>query len=672
MTRAYKSLPCLVLLLAPLPEFAKLARAGGGPENVMLVVNELSDDSKTIANHYIRLRNIPPQNVVRLAWRGSQSNCTVERFRKDLLVPVINAINQRKLSLQIDYLIYSAGFPYRIDLKPDHPKRQFSKELRPVASLTGATYLWQYVISRNPSIVLPGANWYVPRVAGSNLTRCAKLDGVRTQGFRGRYAWAEGGRRAQPKKGARFFLSTMLGVTVGRGNTVEEVIAYLNRSAAADHTHPDGTFYFAKNNDIRSTTRHNCYAGVVRALQAEGARAKVVQGTTPTGASDIAGFTVGTRKSDLAAAGARVMPGAICEHFTSYGGDFRKQASQMPLTDFLRIGAAGASGTVVEPRAIQAKFPLPSVHLHYRRGCSLAEAFYQSVAGPYQLLIVGDPLCQPWAKPPKLVVDGIKPGQTVSGAVSFTPRINPGMLTPTRPCEIFIDGRLYAPAPTDKPLTLNTTKLSEGHHELRIVAIAPDAIESQSRVVLPFSVNNRPRSSLHLTATPIARGNARSSGAGQDWIELKATVSLAPQPPANKPPADKPPASNSKADSATANQLPAYGDPADGEPASQRREAEVANKQQSGAAAEAQAEAPAAPAKAEPPKIVFLHDSKVLGRVTFEGDAATGKPWVATLRVRSDKLGSGPVRLQARVSHEGIHNGMQSPPVWWNAPSSGL
>ena len=35
--------------------------------------------------------------------------------------------------------------------------------------------------------------------------------------------------------------------------------------------------------------------------------------------------------------------------------------------------------------------------LHYARGCSLAESFYQSISGPYQLLIVGDPLCQPWA-----------------------------------------------------------------------------------------------------------------------------------------------------------------------------------------------------------------------------------------------------------------------------------
>ena len=46
------------------------AWAGGGPENVLLLVNSNSLNSKTIANHYIALRNIPPSNVVYIDWRG--------------------------------------------------------------------------------------------------------------------------------------------------------------------------------------------------------------------------------------------------------------------------------------------------------------------------------------------------------------------------------------------------------------------------------------------------------------------------------------------------------------------------------------------------------------------------------------------------------------------------
>ena len=62
------------------------------------------------------------------------------------------------------------------------------------------------------------------------------------------------------------------------------------------------------------------------------------------------------------------------------------------MTDWISAGAAGTSGTVTEPYAMQQKFPMPFIHVHYAKGCSLAEAFYQSLMGPYQLLVLGDPL----------------------------------------------------------------------------------------------------------------------------------------------------------------------------------------------------------------------------------------------------------------------------------------
>ena len=98
----------------------------------------------------------------------------------------------------------------------------------------------------------------------------------------------------------------------------------------------------------------------------------------------------------------------------------------------------------MEPRAIQAKFPLPSLHLHYVRGCSLAEAFYQSVSGPYQLLIVGDPLCQPWATFPKITVEGIKPEQEVRGTFSITASGTAASGQAILAYDLFIDGRLAA------------------------------------------------------------------------------------------------------------------------------------------------------------------------------------------------------------------------------------
>ena len=479
---------------------APTATAGGGAENVFLLVNSRSASSREIANHYIQLRNIPACNVLSIDWSDNRESTTVVKFRDQILLPALEAIEDRKLTLQIDYLVYSSDFPWRIQLQPDYPDEQFPKSFAPFASINGATFLWPYVLQKNRAIVMPHVNWYAPKLE-ANQVRCTQLADTPSQGFRGRYSWQEGGAHSEdPKQGQRYLLSTMLGVTTGRGNSVSEVINYLRRAVSVDGKQPHGTFYFMRNKDIRSKTRHDCYAAAVEQLESLGARATVQEGILPDGQRDIVGLMTGAASFNVNTAGIQVIPGAICEHLTSYGGDLRAGAHQTPLTDFLRLGAAGASGTVREPTAQQAKFPLPSVHVHYRRGCSLAEAFYQSVTGPYQLLIVGDPLCQPWATPPKVEVN-VAADQIVTGQLDITPKVTPSPGKPVGICELFLDGRLIARLPAGQTIPLDTTKLAEGSHELRVVAANADPIESQGRVIVPFIVDNHPHQ-LELSVNP--------------------------------------------------------------------------------------------------------------------------------------------------------------------------
>lgn len=482
---------------------APSARAGGGPENVFLLVNSRSESSRAVANHYIDFRKIPPSNILSIDWSGNRESCTVGVFRDQILLPALKAIDDRKLNTQIDYLVYSSDFPWRIQLQGDYPEESFPKSFAPFASLTGATYLWPYVLQKNRAIVMPNVNWYAPKLE-ANQVRCTQLVDTPSQGFRGRFSWHEGGQRSQhPNQGQRYLLSTMLGVTTGRGNTVNEVVNYLRRSVSVDGKQPHGTFYFMRNKNIRSQTRHDCYAATVAQLESLGARATVREGILPDGSRDIMGLTTGAASADVKAAAIQVIPGAICDNLTSYGGDLRAGASQTPLTDFLRLGAAGASGTVWEPTAQQAKFPLPSLQVHYRRGCSLAESFYQSAMGPYQLLIVGDALCQPWATPPKVEVN-VTPNQIVKGHLEVTPRATPAAGKPIGTCELFLDGRLIARLPASHTVQLDTTKLADGTHELRVVAANADPIESQGRVIVPFIVENDERQ-LDLSVTPSGR-----------------------------------------------------------------------------------------------------------------------------------------------------------------------
>ncbi len=461
--------------------------AGGGPENVLLLVNSNSESSKTIANHYIKWRKIPTSNVLYIDWKGSTGTESAGRFRELLLTPALTTIENRHLASQIDYIVYSSDFPWKINLRPLFPGQKFPPEFDPDASLNGVTYLSSFILSQNPALMRPDINWYVPGPIAPNMLQCQKLAAVPSRGFRSRYLWDSNGKKTEGiTPGQRYLLSVVLGITSGRGNTVDEVLNYLRRAVGADGTRPHGTIYFMWNKDVRSFTRDKCYPAVAAQINAAGGHAVVQQGRLPTGAKDVAGMMVGAADFNLAKDGIHILPGAICDHLTSAGGVMIATGSQTPLSEFLRHGAAGASGTIVEPLALQAKFPLPSIQLHYVRGCSLAEAFYQSVSGPYQLLIVGDPLCQPWAAFPNITFEGVKPEEKVKGSLSITPSGSPTVGN----YEVFIDGRLVARTTRAKPLSLDTTKLEDGYHELRIVGFRSDSIETQGRRIVPIFVNN--------------------------------------------------------------------------------------------------------------------------------------------------------------------------------------
>lgn len=474
------------------------ALAGGGPENVFLVVNSTSADSLAVANAYAALRGIPPINVLFLAWNGSRQNVDIGEFRSSILAPIKSAIDARKLAPQIDSVVYSCDFPWRIDFAAELPRELASSDKFPSGSLTGMTMLHAAVDSGTPAWLDPAANRYW-RPLGS--------EGVPTEtvGFRGWYGWGPQGEVLEAG-GVRYLLATMLGVTDGRGNTVPEIIRYLSSATAADGTRPSGTIYFVTNSDVRTRTRSGVFVETIREIRSLGVSAELINGTLPVSRKDVAGLMTGTADFDWPRSGSSIVPGAICENLTSFGGIFTPSAGQTPLSDFLRAGAAGSSGTVIEPYALQPKFPHAAIQVHYVRGATLAESFYQSVHCPYQLLVVGDPLCQPWAKIP--VVEAVGPdghvleaGSQISATIELEPRSKvPGGGEVDR-YELFIDGLRYGQCAAGERFSIDTTSMADGHHEFRVVAIESSTVETQGRWIQPVFFANHGRS-LSLTASP--------------------------------------------------------------------------------------------------------------------------------------------------------------------------
>ena len=577
----------------------------GGPENAIVVINSQSASSKLIGNFYVHKRRIPPTNVIYLDDVPNNEVIKLDDFKEKILKPLLLEIDARKLSQQIDYVIYSADFPSKVDgsslrKEMEQSKNSLyrniakSKTSFPDLSLNSATYYYQGILSdRHEAYLNLSSNYYyrgktqslltrpfagkdqVSFLKATRLARSKDFDGaiatmneiakkhpfqvaihywlsrihaqngdvdaasqsmqrailagwqyqeytlqdpafsglvnnepfqdvlksipefsfhqLASQSFHSQFNWSYNGSiNGLPEEGRRYMLSTMLAVTRNKGTSEKQALNYLERSIESDGSKPHGTFYFTKTSDVRSKTRLPNFEGAMAELKQLGYASEIIVGKLPTNRFDVLGLMTGTNKFAWKPSGSQILPGAICDNLTSFGGWLESNIGQTKLSMFLKHGAAGASGTVREPYAIQAKFPHPRLHVHYARGCTLAESFYQSVHGPFQLLIVGDALCKPFAQIPTIRISGeIVKGEPIQGNVQIlADTINSEIeISHT---EIFVDGYRKAAVEkfSTKPFTIDTTSLSDGYHEIRFVPVAVGTVAPKGLVIIPISVNN--------------------------------------------------------------------------------------------------------------------------------------------------------------------------------------
>lgn len=288
------------------------------------------------------------------------------------------------------------------------------------------------------------------------------------------------------KEGVKLLMSACLAVThPGRGNTVAEAVEMLRRAAAADGSGGPAEFYFSASEDVRAKTRQPLVPTAALLLRALGHEVFVDREPLPRGKENLMGAMLGSAAYDWKSQGNTILPGGIVENLTSTSGVLHQPDGQTPMTDLIRAGAAGTSGTVVEPFALQFKFPTPLLHVYYASGCTLAEAFHLAVESPYQLLTIGDPLCRPYGDQH---TEAFSLVQTTAGdATLVTPQFWRGAEARRRirHFEIFIDGKLANLAPaTTHAFEMKHSDLTPGCHDLRIAAVSkhPLAISSLQRI----------------------------------------------------------------------------------------------------------------------------------------------------------------------------------------------
>lgn len=521
-----RRLAALSALVLGLLATARPLRAGGGPETTVVVVNADSPTSRRVAHTYARLRGIPASHLIDVPGVPSLGIVPLEVFRERLWAPVKKALEERGLLETTDLLAWSADFPFAVDVAAE-AKEKGAQELPHVpfrAALTSLTYLWRLVEAHDARAYLDlGVNRYLARErAGAPPV---------SRGFRASAVWNPAGEVAADtdiESPHRYLLSVMLGYTGTFGNDADEVLACLERAAASDGTNPDGTVYLLQNDDVRATTRAPFFEAAVSALTAMGRKAVVLSkgkdgqdGVLPKGKDDVLGAVLGFAGFTWKDAGSRMLPGCIAEHLTSFGADF-SHGGQTKIAELLRGGAAGSSGTVAEPLALWQKFPLPTIHVHYAAGCSLAEAFYQSLAGPFQTLVVGDPLARPFAHFGRVALPPAGP-EPLRGTVEVLATVEPAPLTRVGRLELWVDGRRRATAAPEQPLAWDTTVEDDGPHEVRVVAVEAGPIETRSSGTGTRVVANAGRSVTLSAAKPrlALDGEAALGGKAADALEVE-------------------------------------------------------------------------------------------------------------------------------------------------------
>lgn len=439
------------LAVAALAGLPAAALGGGAPERTLIVINPASSESMYLGNYYRHARGVPDRNVlyVEPAPGTFAAYCAPNGTAEALLGHLANA----RIEDHIDVIVVAAGESFWVaapGLVSDgcSPVNRFSQ-----TSIYTMTHIRQ--------LILAGGN-------SSQLSNQYFSTGA-PQAFSSTTAWLFG----SPSTSAaarRYFVCAQLGYTGERGNTVPEILSMIDRSVAADGTRPAATFYFMNTTDPLRNVRSGQFPSAVAAIQSAvpPGSAQTLNGVLPDGQT-CAGVMTGWADPDIEGSTMTLAAGSFGDHLTSWAATFDIGA-QTKASSWIRKGASGTSGTVEEPCNYPSKFVHANFHNLYYRGMSLGEAWLRSMGYvPFQGLLLGDPLCRPFARIP--TVAGNAPGGVQNQPFQFTPAASspiPGVSI--LHLDLFVDGVFHSRRGPGEAFTVNPWALRDGPHELRVLA----------------------------------------------------------------------------------------------------------------------------------------------------------------------------------------------------------
>ncbi|MFN0134047.1 MAG: GC-type dockerin domain-anchored protein [Phycisphaerales bacterium] len=483
---------------------AGLARAGGSPENVLILINPASADSMHLGNYYKNARNIPDRNVLYIV--PTPQSYAIFAADNGALDGLFGQLRNVKLDDHIDYIVVADPGSFNLAASG-----LVNDSCSPLTRFSTSSI---YTLAFQESPILPGPNPVsYPNQFFSNTVGAPLALDSNTSYLFGTPSTAQGSRR--------YFVGALLGYTGERGNTLGEIFTMIDRSVAADGTRPAGKFYYMNTTDplrnLRScASQGGCasptvYNGAVAWLLANGGNGEVINGITPAGRNDILGVMTGWIDPQVDTDPMTILPGAFCDHFTSWAATF-DVAAQTKISSWIRRGASGSHGQVEEPCNYLGKFPTALLHQYYFQGMSLGESLLRTISyAPFQGLFYGDPITRTFARIPA-VAPGNAPTGTVSGSVTFTPVATPAPGgAAIASLDLHIDGVFHSSKAPGQPFTINTVALADGYHQIRVLAYDSTPVKTAGRWVGSFTSSNTGRASS-LGVVPASGDRATSFG----------------------------------------------------------------------------------------------------------------------------------------------------------------
>lgn len=462
--------------------FASAAHAGGISDDAILIIDPTDPQSVYLGHYYQAARGVPAANVIYL--EPTAANYDAHRAFQELAVEGTAAA--RSIAPHVDYVIVAPVDEYFVSA--------------PGLVTDGCATVSRFALSSVYTFSFISDTIAAGGLPSSTRNHYASAS-TAARAFDSQIGWSFGNPVPFPSAD-RYWIGAQLACTAPLGNTTEEIIALIDRSVAADATHPGGTFYYMRTTDVaRSGPRDPSFASMVSALAGFGGTGLLLDQVLPTGMHDCLGIMTGWAAPDIEGGDFTILPGAFCDHLTSFAGHFGT-ASQTKMSRWIAKGASGSVGTVQEPCNYSGKFPHARIHVLYYQGMSLGESALRSLDFlPFQGLVYGDPLTRPFASPP-VIDDPSLPTGPVAGNFEITPTAT-AMSGAIQGFRVTVDGRPHGdPVDPGEVIPIDTTRLDDGWHELRLIAWDTSPVRNVGRFVGSFRSDNAGRSATLTVDVP--------------------------------------------------------------------------------------------------------------------------------------------------------------------------